>query len=73
MNCVLQVDPFFHKMSAAFDEGGTFGLLLNHLHRRGDCSELILDSRCTMPTSVDTEQKDEATQTSVDLNQFKGK
>ncbi|XP_072030465.1 condensin complex subunit 2-like [Amphiura filiformis] len=67
----FEVDPFFHKMSAAFDEGGTFGLLLNHLHRRGDCSELVLDSRCSLPTSVDTDQKDQSTQTNVDLKEFK--
>ena len=60
-------------MSAAFDEGGTFGLLLNHLNRRGNYSELILDSRCSMPSSLDdAEQKDEATQTNVDIKDLKG-
>ena len=27
----FEVDPLFSKTSAAFDEGGTGGLLLNHL------------------------------------------
>ncbi len=27
-----QIDPLFKKTSAAFDEGGVEGLLINHLH-----------------------------------------
>ena len=42
---ILQVDPFFHKTSATFDEGGTGGLLLNHLHIKDESYELTLDSR----------------------------
>ncbi len=30
----FEVDPLFSKTSAAFDEGGTGGLLLNHLRYR---------------------------------------
>ncbi|RMX41808.1 hypothetical protein pdam_00012481 [Pocillopora damicornis] len=40
----FEVDPLFHKTSAAFDEGGTGGLLLNHLHVRDDTCDLLLDS-----------------------------
>ncbi len=36
-------DPIFRKTSAAFDEGGARGLLLNHLHVHHAC-ELIFDS-----------------------------
>ncbi|XP_022097671.1 condensin complex subunit 2-like [Acanthaster planci] len=54
----FEMDPLFHKTSAAFDEGGTFGLLLNHLTCRDDEGELLLDST-TMASSVGT-QTDEA-------------
>jgi len=40
----FEVDPLFQKTSATFDEGGTGGLLLNHLHCRDDTSEIVLDS-----------------------------
>ena len=33
-----------HQMSAAFDEGGARGLLLNHLNTRGDAA-LVFDSQ----------------------------
>lgn len=49
----FEVDPLFHKTSAAFDEGGTSGLLLNHLRCLDDTSELVLDSN-TILTNVDT-------------------
>ncbi|ELU01811.1 hypothetical protein CAPTEDRAFT_224498 [Capitella teleta] len=41
----FEVDPLFHKTSAAFDEGGSGGLLLNHLNCMTDACELTLDSQ----------------------------
>ena len=39
----FEVDPLFSKTSAQFDEGGSRGLLLNHLAVFNDC-EIIFDS-----------------------------
>jgi condensin complex subunit 2 len=39
----FNVDPLFWKTSAAFDEGGARGLLLNHLNVYNGC-EIIFDS-----------------------------
>lgn len=44
----------FQKTSASFDEGGTGGLLLNHLNRRNDFCETLLDCNTkTTPTMAD--------------------
>ncbi|ESO96826.1 hypothetical protein LOTGIDRAFT_231660 [Lottia gigantea] len=40
----FEVDPMFQITSAAFDEGGVSGLLLNNLQCFDDSQELILDS-----------------------------
>jgi len=40
----FEVDPFFHKTSAAFDEGGTAGLLSYQLHSKSDLNNLMMDS-----------------------------
>ena len=39
----FDVDPLFKKTSAAFDEGGAKGLLLNHLSVFNNC-QIIFDS-----------------------------
>ena len=39
----FQVDPLFRKTSAAFDEEGAHGMLLNNLSVIGKCS-LVFDS-----------------------------
>eukprot|EP01104_Vermistella_antarctica_P008243 TRINITY_DN205_c1_g4_i2.p1 TRINITY_DN205_c1_g4~~TRINITY_DN205_c1_g4_i2.p1 ORF type:complete len:570 (+),score=196.80 TRINITY_DN205_c1_g4_i2:147-1712(+) len=52
------VDPLFHKTSAAFDEGGARGLLLNHLDL-GLGGELVFDSD-TIPRPVVAKKNDEA-------------
>ena len=43
-NLEFEVDPLFQKTSASFDEGGTSGLLLNHLSCLDNSSQLALDS-----------------------------
>ncbi|KAF2071953.1 hypothetical protein CYY_006728 [Polysphondylium violaceum] len=43
IDLAFTVDPLFKKTSAAFDEGGVKGLLLNHLSTYGNC-RLIFDS-----------------------------
>ena len=40
---ILQVDPLFKKMSAAFDEGGAAGLLINQLRLDSDHCQLMMD------------------------------
>lgn len=58
---VWQVDPLFKVMSAAFDEGGSSGLLLNNLRCFDDRQDLVLDS------SSDVAQVDY----SIDISQRK--
>lgn len=58
---VCQVDPLFKVMSAAFDEGGSSGLLLNNLRCFDDRQDLVLDS------SSDVAQVDY----SIDISQRK--
>lgn len=53
LELAFKTDPLFHKTSAAFDEGGTAGLLLNQLHCCNDMSELVLDSNTIVSTSDD--------------------
>ena len=64
----------FNKTSAAFDEGGTGGLLLNHLFVRDDSCELLLDSTVTMSTR-DSSSEGQTTQDNsmVDLSELRGK
>ena len=71
---VLQVDPLFHKTSAAFDEGGTGGLLLNHLFVRDDSCELLLDSTTVTMTTRDVSSEGQTTQDNsmVDLSELRG-
>ncbi|XP_038070775.1 condensin complex subunit 2-like isoform X2 [Patiria miniata] len=69
----FEMDPLFHKTSAAFDEGGTFGLLLNHLTCRDDECELLLDSTSlasTVGTQTD-ETLESARQARLDLSDIK--
>lgn len=57
MDSDYAVDPLFHKMSAAFDEGGAKGMLLNNLSIT-DQYELVFDSS-TPADSIVTKKKDE--------------
>lgn len=64
------MDPLFHKTSASFDEGGTRGLLLNHLRCRDDSCEILLDSNTvTTPTMADFNWGSSQT---LDLTELKG-
>lgn len=40
----FEVDPLFKKMSAAFDEGGAAGLLINQLRLDSDHCQLMMDA-----------------------------
>lgn len=65
----FEVDPLFHKTSASFDEGGTRGLLLNHLSCRDDSCETLLDSNTiTTPTMADFDWGSSQT---LDLSELK--
>ena len=70
------MDPLFSKTSAAFDEGGTGGLLVNHLRCLDDTSELILDSSTVVGTNLDelppTDSQEARGKKMVDLTEFKG-
>lgn len=69
----FEVDPLFHKTSAAFDEGGTGGLLLNHLFVRDDSCELLLDSSTVTMTTRDALSQGQTTQDSnmIDLSELR--
>ncbi|CAH3123316.1 unnamed protein product [Pocillopora meandrina] len=70
----FEVDPLFHKTSAAFDEGGTGGLLLNHLHVRDDTCDLLLDSTTLTGTTtreMSSEGETTCDNSMVDLSQLR--
>lgn len=69
----FEVDPLFHKTSAAFDEGGTGGLLLNHLFVRDDSCELLLDSASVTMATRDVSSEGQTTQDNsmVDLSELR--
>ena len=69
----FEVDPLFHKTSASFDEGGTGGLLLNHLQCLSDTSELVLDSSTVVYGADDESSQTTPSQLHMDLRQFKGR
>jgi len=54
----FSVDPLFRKTSAAFDEGGARGLLLNHLHVHDDC-RIVFDSTDAAISEVEKENERE--------------
>lgn len=69
----FEVDPLFHKTSAAFDEGGTGGLLLNHLFVRDDSCELLLDSTTVTMATREASTEGQTTQdcNMVDLSELR--
>ena len=71
----FEVDPLFQKTSAAFDEGGTSGLLLNHLRLLDDTSELVLDSSTVVLNcdNLDSSLSSQTRQENVDLTDLRGK
>ncbi|KAK3590125.1 hypothetical protein CHS0354_041175 [Potamilus streckersoni] len=78
LDLAIEVDPTFQLMSAAFDEGGTSGLLMNNLRCFDDSQELVLDST-TIVSHTDTNTLSQQSQQSrkmVDLlsiqDMFKG-
>ena len=48
------VDPSFHRMSKAFDEGGVKGMLMNNLRMRKDTSTLAFCTEEFLGTKADT-------------------
>ena len=44
----FEVDPYFHKTSSAFDEGGVKGLLLLQVRSNSDENYLRLDSNISV-------------------------
>lgn len=68
------MDPLFHKTSAAFDEGGSGGLLLNHLFVKDDLCELLLDSSVAMTTrDVTTSGQTSQDSAMIDLSELRGR
>ena len=61
----------FHIMSAAFDEGGTEGLLLNNLFCFDDCQQLVLDSETLVSVEHDSQKESERKHIS-DIAELKG-
>lgn len=64
----FSVDPLFQKTSAAFDEGGARGLLLNHLSVHRGC-EILFDSSEIVDEEANTHQET----ASVNLSELKDK
>lgn len=64
----FEPDPLFQRTSATFDEGGSFGLLLNHLHCKDDTCELLLDSNTILNNDVESAKSEKGTQTVVDMS-----
>ena len=70
----MQVDPLFKVMSAAFDEGGSSGLLLNNLRTFDNTQQLVLDSSTLIaPTGDLNTSRIEERRSAVDVTDFKGK
>lgn len=74
LNCekfdlTFEVDPFFHKTSATFDEGGIGGLLSNHLQIKDETYELMLDSEHKILNTEDSEKS--CVKDPIQLSSFK--
>ncbi|WAR21575.1 CND2-like protein [Mya arenaria] len=69
----FKVDPLFQVMSAAFDEGGSSGLLLSNLRTFDNTLRLVLDSNTLVaPTDdLDTSRIEERRE-NVDVSDFPG-
>ncbi|KYR00563.1 hypothetical protein DLAC_02579 [Tieghemostelium lacteum] len=65
----FMVDPLFGKTSAAFDEGGARGLLLNHLSIYDDC-RLVFDSLDAIKSTKGSTQSQGIHKT-VDISHWK--
>nr|XP_054765769.1 condensin complex subunit 2-like [Lytechinus pictus] len=68
----FEPDPLFQRTSAAFDEGGSFGLLLNHLQCRDDGCELLLDSNTIINNEEEPSKSEKGIQTMVDMSEITG-
>ncbi|XP_063963241.1 condensin complex subunit 2-like [Lytechinus pictus] len=66
----FEPDPLFQRTSAAFDEGGSFGLLLNHLQCRDDGCELLLDSNTIINNEEEPSKSEKGIQTMVDMSEI---
>lgn len=68
----FEVDPMFKVMSAAFDEGGSSGLLLNNLRSFDNSQQLVLDANTVIETTDDLDtSRIEERKENVDLTAFK--
>jgi condensin complex subunit 2 len=61
------VDPLFRKTSAAFDQGGARGLLLNHISSQGRC-QLIFDSSDSVDIFRESPDTTVVEETAVDMS-----
>lgn len=64
----FEVDPMFQMMSAAFDEGGARGLLLNRLRCFDDRQQLVLDSSTSVNIVEDTLFDSQSTQKPIEVS-----
>ncbi|XP_060588425.1 condensin complex subunit 2-like [Ruditapes philippinarum] len=69
----FEVDPLFQVMSAAFDEGGSSGLLLSNLRTFDNTQRLVLDSNTLISPTDDLDMsRIEERKENVDVTDFKG-
>ena len=65
------MDPFFQAMSAAFDEGGTGGLLLTQLRCLNSMSQLAFDSSTIVSPGGDDVTDDDRGASAIDLRDLR--
>eukprot|EP00956_Cyclotella_meneghiniana_P010241 scaffold14139_cov74-Cyclotella_meneghiniana.AAC.13 len=59
LDSAYDIDPLFHKMSKAFDEGGAKGLLLGNLGVSSKGCQIVFDSKELVGDVVDDNEKEE--------------
>ena len=69
MEYQVTTDPLFKKTSAAFDEGGAKGLLMNNLSVHNGC-QIVFDSTDAIDAVPDT--NDAAEDDEIDLGSISG-
>ena len=75
LDSAIDIDPLFHKMSRAFDEGGAKGLLLINLGTGEKHCMIVFDTQTLDEDGEDEEQNltEDSNQTYVDMSLFLSK
>eukprot|EP00956_Cyclotella_meneghiniana_P005412 scaffold6809_cov18-Cyclotella_meneghiniana.AAC.1 len=68
LDSAYDIDPLFHKMSKAFDEGGAKGLLLGNLGVSSKGCQIVFDSKELVGDVVDENEKEEEDVPAADVD-----